>query len=148
MVNFAVLAAALFIVGVLGEVIVRVVEPLKRIPLLDENGESLYISDAALGYKLRPSSRARFQRPEFSVWVGTNSHGYRDDEFSSVPEDVVVAGFGDSLAWGHGVEMRESFFEVAESTLQAAYPDARVYNFAVSGYAQLQHLEQLGSAFE
>ena len=102
----------------LGELLVRALNPMEPLSLLDAEDRSIYVRDLELGYRLKPNAEAWLQTAEFSVRVWTNSDGYRDDEFAAETAGPVVAGLGDSFGFGNGVESDETFFQLAEHRLR------------------------------
>ncbi len=146
--NAFLLGCTLMLLAAAGEWTIRQLHLLEATEAVDAEGRSLYVPDADLGYVMRPNTVARLQRPEFSVALRTNAHGYRDDPFSHPPEGAVIVGLGDSFAWGHGVEEEESFFSVAEAQQRRADPALRIHNLAVTGYSQVQHRRQIARARE
>ena len=112
--NLVLLTATLSMLIAVAEWSVRALALIDNVETLDKDGRSIYVPDEELGYTLRPNATPLLRRHAFSVNIRTNSHGYRAEEFVADPNAFVIVGMGDSLAWGHGVEQDESFFEVAE----------------------------------
>lgn len=81
-----------------------------------------------ISYELRPSVRARAYR----ATVTTNKSGFRSPEIES--SKPLVAILGDSIAFGYGVEDKETI----PSRLQALLPDVAILNAGVPGYNILQ----------
>lgn len=81
-----------------------------------------------ISYELKPSIRARAYR----ATVTTNSNGFRSPESES--SKSLVAILGDSIAFGYGVEDKETI----PSRLQALLPDVAVLNAGVPGYNIIQ----------
>ncbi len=75
------------------------------------------------------------------VWAGThykiNSQGFRDHEYGiNKPKNTFrIAIVGDSITFGRGVYMEETFSKLLEKKLQGTCAkDAQVLNFGVSAY--------------
>lgn len=70
--------------------------------------------------------------------ININGQGFRDTEHSLVKEPGVVRiiSLGDSIAFGYGVEGRDSYPEVIERLLNARFPQRRheVFNYGISGF--------------
>ncbi len=98
--------------------------------------------DPELGWFHLPGARGVFSRPEFSHRVTINAVGFRDtDWLPSVTSGrrarrFRIAVFGDSFAWGHGVEDEEIFSRILRDLL----PGVEVWNLGVSGYSTDQEL--------
>ncbi|MCP4218537.1 MAG: hypothetical protein GY765_28135 [bacterium] len=135
---------------IIGEIFVRATHILDAVQLTDSSGKSGFRVDADLVYSLRPNIKCKLQRQEFSTRIITNSHGYRDDEFipAKGSDDIIITGLGDSFGFGHGVDVEDGFFDVAESILKEKNPKVRINNMAITGYCQLQHVKQLALAYE
>lgn len=127
------------------EIVLRRIHALENRFMTDAHGAPIYRVDPVLRYALKPSEEAPLRRLEFSVTVKTNSFGYRDDEFADPPDpnQFVIAGLGDSFAMGHGVEVEDCFYQVAERSLQRDFPGVRIDNMGVHGYSQIQHVHQI-----
>ncbi len=73
-----------------------------------------------------------------------NSHGFRDHEYSMTrdPDVFRIAVLGDSIVWGHGLELEASFAKQLEQKLNASRSQQfEVLNFGVSGYSTQQEVE-------
>lgn len=127
---------------------------LRRFHVLDEalligkDGKQIYLPDPDLVYAMRPNAESLLQKLEFSVSFKTNSFGYRDEEFTMPPDPAqfVIAGLGDSFGCGHGVNVEDSFFEVAERLLRKSSPGVRIDNLSAHGYSQKQQVHQIDLA--
>lgn len=73
-----------------------------------------------------------------------NSAGFRDHEYSLAKDPGVfrIVVLGDSIVWGHGLKLRDTFAKQLESMLNEL-SDQRfeVLNFGVSGYSTQQEVE-------
>ncbi|MBI5431817.1 MAG: hypothetical protein HZA52_03185 [Planctomycetes bacterium] len=90
--------------------------------------------DDVLGWRYRPGAELRHATDEFDVEITIDEHGFRRQ--ASLPArapDVLV--FGDSFAFGWGVEASETWAARLESAL-----DLTVWNLAVSGFSVDQEL--------
>jgi lysophospholipase L1-like esterase len=90
--------------------------------------------DEVLGWRYRPGAALRHATDEFDVEIAIDEHGFRRQ--TSLPArapDVLV--FGDSFAFGWGVEASETWANRLESELGLA-----VWNLAVSGFSVDQEL--------
>jgi len=97
---------------------------------------SFHEADPVLGHRGRPGFEGRFRRPEFDVVVAHDEHGFRRHEHASprAPEDATVFVFGDSFAWGWGVDQGM----VLTDQMNLRMPGHTVLNFGLnsSGTAQ------------
>lgn len=96
-----------------------------------EERVKFWVYDELLGWAHTPNQRARFNHPDFSVEVVTNSQGMRDSEYTverTGRSRMLV--LGDSFGWGFGVEHNERFSEILENT----HHDWEIINASVSGY--------------
>jgi lysophospholipase L1-like esterase len=85
-------------------------------------------------------------RPGFARGaVRINSQGFRDREFTlEKPAGTIrIAVLGDSVVWGHGIRIEDTFPKQLEELLaERAVGRYEVLNFGVSGYSLQQEVEQ------
>jgi len=83
-------------------------------------------------FELKPNMRGRF----LGKGLRTNSFGMRGPETTiKKPEGVVrIAGLGDSVMFGWGVEEEETYLYLLEQRLRGQGINAEILNFAVPGY--------------
>ena len=101
-----------------------------------------------LGWAQIPSHDAFFQSRDFKVKITSNSHGFRDDEYTIPKREGMrrILVLGDSFAWGWGVEKDEIFCEVAEKEMD----QTEFLNLGHTSYGTAQELliqEKLGLKF-
>ncbi len=73
-----------------------------------------------------------------------NSAGFRDHEYllEKDPSVFRIAVLGDSIVWGHGLELQDTFAKQLESMLnEISGQRFEVLNFGVSGYSTQQEVE-------
>ena len=97
-------------------------------------GGSRMSSNPRLGWELDPASSL------------VNSAGFRDRDYTLEPAPGVfrIAALGDSVTFGRGVPLDESFAKVLERSLNTNADGARRYevlNFGVGGYNTVQEVE-------
>jgi hypothetical protein len=99
----------------------------------------LFQPDPVSGYTLRPGFAGLEVSPagEFEVRAAVDRRGLRDHRHTAPPRPAVLA-VGDSMTFGEGVKVDESYSAVLE---RAA--GVRVYNGGVPGYGSLQMLGRL-----
>lgn len=116
------------------EIILRYLE--MSCSIMNEKGETPFV---ILGdvYYMKPDYEGREKCIEFDVTVRTNSEGYRDSEFN--PKSRTIFLFGDSFAFGAGVEQQETFSDVLEKVF---LKDIAVYNFGTVGYSLKNYIKQ------
>lgn len=99
--------------------------------IVDEDNNGIYLAFDEGYHYMKSDYNGKFKCLTFDTSVKTNSHGFRDDEFKITEEGIIL--FGDSIAFGHGVEQNETFAQILENILPSKKSD--VYNLGVSGYS-------------
>ena len=105
-------------------------------------GTWLFVSDAALGWKLRPSTT----QPWGGVDVTTNAHGLRGPEipYARSKNTRRIVYLGDSVTFGYMVARWEDTFPyVIESRLRREQWEVETVNSGVGGYSPWQELTWL-----
>jgi lysophospholipase L1-like esterase len=94
-----------------------------------------------MGYELVPGSSAF----EDDSWYRINQDGIRDREYSLVkPEGTFrIAAVGDSVTFGFGLDLVDTWPKQLERELQKTHPHAEVINFGVMGYNTPQEAERI-----
>ena len=87
-------------------------------------------------YKNCPNASYSVDHVEYTFSVQLNSDGYRDGEFSRVPESP-IAIIGDSHTFGWGVEQDKTFSHLLEAKLGV---EGKVLNLGVEGHDLLEYL--------
>jgi lysophospholipase L1-like esterase len=105
----------------------------------------------SLVYSLKPRFESHFR----GVSVRTNSLGLRDREIHSrkAPDEFRILGLGDSVMFGWGVEVHDSYLRRVETELNESYQHGFVttVNCGVPGYNTVMEVEQyekLGSKLD
>lgn len=100
-------------------------------PTVEHRSESMRSDNPGLFWELDPSSSL------------INSAGFRDREFDRerFPDTVRIAALGDSVTFGYGVPLEDSFPKVLERILNETRPGHEVLNFGVGGYNTSQEIE-------
>jgi hypothetical protein len=95
--------------------------------------------DPQVVFHLRRGLRGRFK----GATVETNSHGHRGPESSVAkpPGTRRVIGIGDSVMFGWGVELSESYLTLLAERLATPSSPVEVINFGVPGYNTIQQVE-------
>ena len=117
----------------------------------DPRSPPCLVPDPVLHVRLRPGFRGRYLHPEFpGLRVDINDLGFRDGLEETAPppaEDASVLVLGDSLAFGTGVAVDETFHRLLERQAgQITSRPLHVYGAGVPGLGQvdeLHHLEAL-----
>jgi hypothetical protein len=109
---------------------------------------TMIVAHPPLVHALRPGFRGRYVHPEFpGLRVEINALGMRDRPDEGVlpaTGDAVVLVLGDSLAFGTGVRLEETFQERLEArAAELTARPLRVYGAGVPGYGQFDSLAQL-----
>lgn len=103
--------------------------------------------DPILFYEPRPGYHGYFRQEQGSgqgAEIEINSHGFRDHEYSEEkdPGTFRIAVLGDSIVWGHGLELEDTFPKQLERLLSEREDrKVEVLNFGVSGYSTQQEVE-------
>ena len=125
-----ILIAAGLLAGLgVAEGLVRLLAPHSRDHVVPAG---MFAIDSALGWRLNPHSVARHRTRYFNAEYRINSLGFRDRERAAQRRDSVVRVlvFGDSQAFGWGVNVSQRFSGVVEARLQSL----EAWNMAVPGY--------------
>ncbi len=128
LVNLCVFSLFIILNLTLFEIGVRVYEktaPAKNV-LVEANNETIYST--------KPNLNLTVEEEEFSYTVKTNSEGFRDKDFSAQNiKNGLIFSVGDSMTFGQGVELEETFSNILEKEL--ALP---VFNLGVNGFTTFQ----------
>jgi lysophospholipase L1-like esterase len=104
--------------------------------------QSLFVSDARIGHRLRPGISVRYSTPEFSNDLTINAQGVRDDADIGPkgPDERRVLILGDSYVFAVQVPLSHTFGEQLEARLNASDPTHRwrVINGGVQGYGPVE----------
>lgn len=131
----ALVVLSLLLCGLAGEVVLRLVGPA---PATDRRGLHEPRPDRPWLYGMRPGAEGKLEFSE-EILYRVNASGFRDQDYARPKPDgsFRIAVLGDSVAFGYGVEMRETFPKVLERELERLAPEGQrieVMNFGVSGY--------------
>lgn len=103
--------------------------------------------DPAIAYGLRPGFDGLIRMGDVPTHVVTNRFGHRapDGPAGKAPGTVRIVGIGDSVMFGHGLAVEDTYLARLQALLQEAYPQRRweVINCAVFGYNAEQELAVL-----
>jgi lysophospholipase L1-like esterase len=106
--------------------------------------QSLFVPDAAVGYRLRPGARVRFTTADFDTRIAINDQGVRDDApiGPKPPNERRIVVLGDSLVLSVQVDQHQTFCELLEERLNRAGGPIRyrVINAGVQGYGPVEEL--------
>jgi len=94
------------------------------------------LSDRDNVLKVKPHFRGEWKGEDFSVLLRTNSRGYRED-FEFDDKDVDIAFMGDSFAFGHGVDVKDRYTNVAARLC----PGRKVVSLSYNNGFQPEHYE-------
>jgi hypothetical protein len=125
---------------------VRVFDPQPLMPR--------YITGAAWGVRGNiPNAHYRHHTPEVDVEYRINAQGLRADRdypLAKPPGECRIAVFGDSFFFGLEADLKDTFADRLEKSLNARGIHAEVLNFSVGGFGtaeMLQTYERYGSRF-
>ena len=141
-------AAALTLFGI--ETALQATRPVDFYELIPETpgGGSYLIPLPGVRWALSPGFRGRYVHPEFpGLRVEINRLGFRDGLDESAPPasgEASILILGDSLVFGTGVELDETFHRILEQRPRdMTTRTLRVYGAGVPGYGQVDELHQL-----
>ena len=120
--------------------------------------QSIFMTDPAVGHRLKPNARTTYTTVEFSTDLAINAQGVRDDE----PIGPKAAGerrilvLGDSMVLAVQVPLGETFVNRLETRINAQAPGPgaarwRVINGGVQGYGPVNEwlfFDRVAAAFE
>ena len=117
--------------------------------------QSLFMGDPAVGHRLRPGTRIRYNTDEFTTDIAVNAQGVRDDDPIGPKEqnERRILVLGDSLVLSVQVPFAQTFCENLERRLNAKGGDTRwrVINGGVQGYGPVQDwlfFDKVAAAFQ
>ena len=126
--------------GTLEDLNSRIPDPGAEVPL----GEILALSDSdRLIYRLKPNLDVNFK----GARVRTNRLGFREAALPETrePGTIRIAGIGDSVMFGQGVEESERYMDVLEARLNRDFPATpwQTITIAAPGYNLVMEVEAL-----
>jgi lysophospholipase L1-like esterase len=146
--NAFLLVASLILLFVIGEVMASLLLPK---PIVWRHPQERYVHDASLHHRLKPN-QVTFTH---AAGVTTNSYGLRDEEFTLKPLPGVlrILCLGDSLTFGNGVAVSETYPKRLEAILNASSGRLgyQVINAGVPAYdtwQEVAYLRQHGLALD
>ncbi len=118
--------------------------------------QRLFMTDARIGYRLKPGARTRFKTASFETDIAINSSGTRDDEIGpKTPGERRIVVLGDSLVLSVQVPLEQVFTKRLEEALNRDPAFApyhyRVINAGVQGYGPVEDwlfYDHVASAFD
>jgi hypothetical protein len=121
--------------------------------------QSLFMTDPAVGHRLKPNARTTYTTTEFSTDLAINAQGVRDDEPIGPKPDgerrILISG--DSFVLSVQVPVAQTFVERLEARLNAASTSGaggtrwRVINGGVQGYGPVNEwlfFDRVTAAFQ
>ncbi len=104
------------------------------------NPRYLYRETPDTCFEMAPNMNASLDLPDFNMDIKTNSMGLRDYEFNSSANRMTMLGLGDSMQFGFGVQMEETYLKLLEKKLNQEKTDKKysVINAGISGYGTKQ----------
>jgi lysophospholipase L1-like esterase len=103
----------------------------------DDDGETLVVDDADLGFRYLPHRTGHLRRGDFAFSFTTDEHGFRNA--SPWPEQADIVVVGDSMGFSFGVGDDAAW----TSLVQEALPETTLLNLSVIGTGPQQYLEVL-----
>ncbi len=105
--------------------------------------QGYFVRNNDYGYALAANFKGRYSQPEFSISIDTNAMAMRDGDHSADPAGFRLLGIGDSLAFGVGVELEETYLSLLEKMLSFAKGNIRVIKAGVPGYSTYNEMKFL-----
>jgi hypothetical protein len=103
----------------------------------DDDGETLVVDDADLGFRYLPHRTGHLRRGDFAFSFTTDERGFRNA--SPWPEQADIVVVGDSMGFSFGVGDEAAW----TSLVQDALPETTLLNLSVIGTGPQQYLEVL-----
>ncbi len=118
--------------------------------------QQLFMTDARMGYRLKPGAQTRFSTSEFATDIAINNVGVRDEPLGPKgPGERRIVVLGDSLVMSVQVPLAETFCRRLEVRLNGDAALApyhyRVINAGVQGYGPVEDwlfYQHVASAFD
>ncbi|MBI4431691.1 MAG: hypothetical protein HY587_08280 [Candidatus Omnitrophica bacterium] len=104
-----------------------------------------------LDYELTPDFTGRDVNPQgdFDVAVQINQYGFRDFDRGYDPNAFHIMAIGDSIMYGEGVELEQSFLALVEKRIQETFnPAVQIIKAGVPGYSEKQAVDLLESRYD
>ena len=115
-------------------VFLTILEIVLRVTEEESKTNELLIFDNETLYLMRPNLEYHLIEGELDYNVKTNNDGFRDIDFENyLYKNEIILNLGDSMTYGKGVEVEETFSNLIED--QTEYS---VLNLGVSGFATFQ----------
>lgn len=137
--NFILLSVSIAIFLVLSEILCRFI--IEK-PLETDYNLTIKSDNRLIRYKLIPNFTGKILGKDIKI----NPHGFREFEYPQKKEENVfrIAILGDSLTFGYGVNLNETYPKILENKLKTL-GNYEVLNFGVSGYNTAQEAELLAT---
>lgn len=126
------------------EVTVRIIYPKISVNFLDKE---MFIKDDLLGYKLKPNINVDKIILSLEYITRSNAAGLRNDtdyDYEVHADILRILGLGDSVAYGSGVKIEETYLKVIEAKLNKTFlksgKEAQIINAAFPGWGVAQEL--------
>lgn len=132
------------IAGLVLEVLVRLLAPQPA-------NMAWLAPDAAYGHRMRPNYHQLypFAGTDFVMEVHTNALGHRDaPSRAKRPGEKTIVFVGDSVTFGHGVNIDDRFDTLLDGMLQEAGLPYRLINTGVNAWGTLQATQYMRDHFE
>lgn len=105
--------------------------------------KGLYVQDKENCFDLAKNVNAKLTMPDYDIMIHTNSLGLRDYELSL--EKYNILALGDSMQFGLGVDINDSYPKLIEKYFKDAGIELNVVNAGIPGYGTKQELAFLKS---
>lgn len=124
------LAASLIFAVILLEVLVRVFDPQITYSTARRSSPMIYEKSDYLPFVLKPNAKDRHigVYGDFNVSIAINSYGLRDYERPVLSNAKRILVMGDSMTFGFGVEMNETYSKYLERKLNSKGSKYEVFN--------------------
>src|SRR5687767_3923597 len=135
LINFALLVTATALALFLSEVGLRLAG---RGPLyVSPERDRFWQHDPLLGWSHQPGQVGTFSTEQFRTSIRINANGLRDRDhaYERTSDLMRILVLGDSFAWGYGVDEKQRFSQLLETSM-----NVEVINAGVSGYSTDQEL--------
>lgn len=109
------------------------------------------VPDARYGHRMRPNFHQRypFLGTDFVMDVQTNAHGLRDEEIRPEEDgERTVVFVGDSVTFGHGLNVGDRFDTLLDEKLEEAGYNYRLINTGTNAWGTLQETRFIRDHFD
>jgi hypothetical protein len=131
-INAVLIIFSSFITLISAEFVLANIYPQKTLKFANVYSPFCFRKSTYLPFQLKANAKCIQIQEEFEITVNTNSHGYRNPEFSIKKPNQIkrLIMLGDSFAFGYGIEDKQVLSRILEEKLNQRNSDWEVINAA------------------